>query len=161
MVSMADVRAVPLGHFIGAGAVHVQCNNSTQHAFVFTTSYGMQDLNHLIATGSGWILMDARAINDRGQITGVGKFGAETHAFLLTPILPPLQITSITELENGEMRIRGLGAPSQRYTVEATTDLLTGFSPRATLTAASDGSLQFADPDAARFSRRFYRFSYP
>lgn len=46
----------------------------------------MQDLNRLIRPGSGWILTNAKAINDAGQIVGVGYLNGQTRAFLLTPV---------------------------------------------------------------------------
>lgn len=45
----------------------------------------MQDLNDLIPGGSGWVLRNATAINNAGQIVGWGDVGAESHGFLLTP----------------------------------------------------------------------------
>ena len=48
----------------------------------------MLDLNDLIAPGSGWTdLTVGTAINDAGQITGSGRIGDQTHAFLLTPVM--------------------------------------------------------------------------
>lgn len=50
------------------------------------------DLNTLLPPNSGWILEEARAINDRGQIVGQGRIGGTIHAFVLTPedgSLPP------------------------------------------------------------------------
>lgn len=44
------------------------------------------DLNSLIDVDSGWVLQDANAINDHGQIVGRGRIDGETHAYLLTPI---------------------------------------------------------------------------
>ena len=49
----------------------------------------MLDLNTLIAPGSGWILTEARDINDRGQIVGYGQTTQGTRAFLLTPVPEP------------------------------------------------------------------------
>ena len=43
------------------------------------------DLNTLLPAYSGWVLTEARAINDHGQIAGVGLFGGHRRAFLLTP----------------------------------------------------------------------------
>jgi hypothetical protein len=43
------------------------------------------DLNGLIPSDSGWYLMKANDINDRGDIVGYGWFGDRIHAFLLTP----------------------------------------------------------------------------
>ncbi len=50
----------------------------------------MIDLNDLIPSNSGWMLADAKAINDSGQIVGYGfDINGEQHAFLLTPIPEP------------------------------------------------------------------------
>ena len=43
------------------------------------------DLNLLLPPNSGWTLDEARAINDRGQIAGTGRFHDQARAFLLTP----------------------------------------------------------------------------
>jgi probable HAF family extracellular repeat protein len=63
-------------------------SGGTSHAFVWTNQTGMQDLNSLIPPQSGWLLTKATALNRRGQITGYGTIGGQTHAFLLTPTLP-------------------------------------------------------------------------
>lgn len=41
------------------------------------------DLNTLLPAGSGWILTQANAINDNGQIVGDGFFGGQFRAFFL------------------------------------------------------------------------------
>jgi probable HAF family extracellular repeat protein len=65
--------------------VGISYNTNAAHAFLY--SYGeMQDLNSLIPPNSGWVLEQATAINDRGQITGVGTINGHSHAFLLTPV---------------------------------------------------------------------------
>lgn len=46
------------------------------------------DLNSLVAPDSGWVLTTAFAINDLGQIAGVGIHNGVTKGFLLTPRLP-------------------------------------------------------------------------
>lgn len=43
----------------------------------------MTDLNSLLPAGSGWVLGQATAINDLGQIVGFGSINGQTHAFLL------------------------------------------------------------------------------
>lgn len=58
--------------------------DGTAHAFIHQNGT-TRDLNQLIAD-SGWILADARAINERGQIVGSGTFNGEARAFLLNPI---------------------------------------------------------------------------
>jgi probable HAF family extracellular repeat protein len=59
------------------------------HAFLFNNGV-LSDLNNLLAPGSGWELTRAEAINDWGQIVGLGGApGGGNHAFLLTPPAPP------------------------------------------------------------------------
>src|SRR5580698_2686607 len=60
--------------------------NNAAHAMVWTSSEGMQDLNNLIPASSGWVLVEANAINNTGQITGYGLKDDHNHAFLLTPV---------------------------------------------------------------------------
>jgi probable HAF family extracellular repeat protein len=55
------------------------------HAFVWSPSTGMLDLNNLIPANSGWLLQYPNAINDQGQIVGYGTLNGQTEAFLLTP----------------------------------------------------------------------------
>lgn len=45
----------------------------------------MYDLNSLIPEDSGWVLLEARSINDDGQIVGMGSFDHNARAFILTP----------------------------------------------------------------------------
>jgi probable HAF family extracellular repeat protein len=59
---------------------------SGSHAFIWSKERGMRDLNDLIPSDSKWMLSDARAINNRGQIVGSGTVNQQTHAFLLTPL---------------------------------------------------------------------------
>ena len=67
----------PLGP--GVGAIH---------PFLYSNG-AMTDLNSLLPASSGWILINAAAINDHGQITGYGDFGGYGRgyesAYLLTP----------------------------------------------------------------------------
>ncbi len=48
----------------------------------------VRDLNTLIPANSGWVLEEARGINEAGQIVGRGMLGGQQHAFLLTPLNP-------------------------------------------------------------------------
>lgn len=54
------------------------------HAFIWANGQ-MQDLNNLISTNSGWVLQEARAINNKGQVAGFGTINGQTRAFLLKP----------------------------------------------------------------------------
>ena len=71
-----------LGQVVGLSA---PIGANPGHAFVWSSSTGMLDLNNLIAANSGWLLESATAINDKGQIVGNGTLNGQTEAFLLTP----------------------------------------------------------------------------
>lgn len=45
----------------------------------------IRDLNTCLPPASGWTLEKAQAINNQGQIAGIGQFGGQGHLFLLTP----------------------------------------------------------------------------
>jgi probable HAF family extracellular repeat protein len=60
-------------------------SDNAPHAMIWTSTDGMRDLNSLIPADSGWVLVNANAINAAGQIAGYGTKGGHNHAFLLTP----------------------------------------------------------------------------
>ncbi len=68
-----------------AGQVVGASSYADWHAFVWSPSTGMRDLNQLIPANSGWLLQWASAINDLGQIAGYGTLNGQGEAFLLTP----------------------------------------------------------------------------
>jgi hypothetical protein len=55
-----------------------------EHAAVWRAGT-VTDLNALLPAGSGWVLQRASAINDSGEIAGVGSYEGTTRAFLLKP----------------------------------------------------------------------------
>ena len=66
-----------------------------KRAFVHDAQNGMMDLNTLIPPGTGWVLQEARGINDSGQIVGFGiSPSGQTHGYLLT--------IAIDEIPGGE-----------------------------------------------------------
>ncbi len=136
-------------------------DNSTTQAFLYTTAEGMVNLNSRLAPGSGWVLQEARAINDAGQITGVGKIAGATRAFLLTPLIAELRITAITRLTNGWIVVEGRGGPNQVYGVEAAARPLGPWTRRGDLQANGEGVLLFEDQAASAFAQRFYRLVSP
>ena len=69
-----------LGRVVGYGYTA----DYKKHAFVYSDG-AMQDLNDLIPTGTGWVLEEARGINNNGQIFGVGKLNGQSRAFFLAP----------------------------------------------------------------------------
>jgi probable HAF family extracellular repeat protein len=63
----------------------------------------MTDLNDLLPNGSGWTLAEATAINNSGQVVGVGVHNGQNHAFLLTPF--DIKIDSIRTTDSQEITV--------------------------------------------------------
>jgi probable HAF family extracellular repeat protein len=83
-----------------AGQVVGYAENSSgvKRAFIYDGAT-MRNLNTLISPSSGWTLLEAKDINNQGQIVGSGSINNQTHAFLLAPLsgvnVPPtVQITN-------------------------------------------------------------------
>jgi probable HAF family extracellular repeat protein len=62
-------------------------DDGTGHAFITgANGVGLTDLNSLVSLTGGDYLVEARGINDQGQIIANSEFG---HAYLLTPVPEP------------------------------------------------------------------------
>jgi probable HAF family extracellular repeat protein len=70
------------------------------HAFLYSGGI-MLDLNSLLPANSGWVLQQAGAINDSGQIVGYGTFDGQTHGFLLDTGSPIPEPSSLPLLSAG------------------------------------------------------------
>jgi len=102
------------------------------HAFVYRNGV-MLDLNNFIPSGSGWVLTSAHALNDAGQIVGVGQHGGQSRAFLLNPV-SDLSIALYAGLTiNGQIgrtyRIDYLDALSSTNTWSELTNIVLPSSP--------------------------------
>ena len=69
-----------LGQAVGAS----DSSAGAQRAVLFERGV-LRDLNGLIPASAGWLLTEAKDINDSGQIVGTGIFEGQVRAFLLTP----------------------------------------------------------------------------
>lgn len=83
----------PSGSLGGIGDPENGLDTDLLRSYVFSGTHGviykngqLQDLNNLIDPNSGWELLDARSINDSGQIVGEGMINNQIHAFILTPV---------------------------------------------------------------------------
>ena len=68
------------GWIVGSSSL---TNGTERNAFLWKDGV-MTNLNNLIPTNTGWHLVEARAINDNGEITGYGTISGRTHGFLLS-----------------------------------------------------------------------------
>jgi probable HAF family extracellular repeat protein len=73
--------------------------NGDSSAFLYSEGV-MYDLNTLLVNGSGVSVIDARAINDLGQIAGWGSINGQIHGFRLDPLIVP-EPTSVLLLLSG------------------------------------------------------------
>jgi probable HAF family extracellular repeat protein len=72
------------GHIVGT-LVFDPNHGELNHGFFYRDGR-MIDVNTLLPKNSKWVLRDAQAINDLGQIVGVGNINGHEHAYLLTPV---------------------------------------------------------------------------
>lgn len=75
--ALATANGVTVGFFSLNGS----------HAFAYTAKDGAFDLNTRIPSDSGWVLMQAKAVNAAGVIVGMGTVDGTTtlRSFMLTP----------------------------------------------------------------------------
>ncbi len=111
------------------------------HAFLWENGQ-MSDLNDLVTLPKGWILTRATAINEQGDITGVGLVEGIEHGFLLT---------------NGAISAQP-PAQNENPVAEASADVYSGRAPLAVKFDSSDSY----DPDGniVAYSWNFMDGSY-
>jgi probable HAF family extracellular repeat protein len=73
------------GQVVGSSVRQV-AGNFVGSAFIWTNTLGMIDLNTLVNDPT-WVLTSADAINNNGQIAGIGTHNGQSTIFLLTPII--------------------------------------------------------------------------
>ena len=83
------------------------------HAFLFTGGV-MLDLNSLLLPDSGWVLQEAYAINNAGQIGGVGLYNGQRTGFRLDPLATALSfraadVPTVHNPEPGTITLFALG----------------------------------------------------
>jgi probable HAF family extracellular repeat protein len=85
------------------GRSRFQNSPAVFHAFLYENGE-MKDLNKLIACDSGWVLNEARGINDApggAVIVGSGIINGEKHAFMLKPLEGTAPSCEVEEEESG------------------------------------------------------------
>ena len=92
------------------------------------TGAGPEDLNNLIAPGTGWNLTGAADINNLGEIIGTGTLGGSTRAYRLTPVLTAPRLGGLQPAISGtSAALHGLG-----FQPAATVFVIFGFAPGST-----------------------------
>jgi len=134
----------------------------TGRAFLYRVGV-MVDINSLIVPGSGWVLNDARSINDAGVIVGNGLYFGQERGYMLTVGPAPVAVQSIavnpTSVYNGTSTTATvtLAGPSDTATppggggpIPGTFVQLSSDNPAATfpIGPGSNGSQVFNGPGA-------------
>ncbi len=71
-----------MGQVVGCGGISGTDNDIA----IMYMNGGMIDMNTLIDPSLGWTLYSAKAINDSGQIVGIGSHNGVQRAFLMSPV---------------------------------------------------------------------------
>ena len=123
------------------------------HAFLYDSTNGMRDLNRMI-TDTNWVLTSAVAINDSGQIIGLGSHNGQTRGFLLTPA-PILKLSAVGD-QLGFLASKL--AKNWHYTVQYSENLTTWSNLQTFIASSNQTNWQVSlDPSSLR---RFFRFQF-
>lgn len=89
-------------------------------------------------------------------VTALDTDGLESDFSNEASFLPGLQGTRISTSPTGEMVLTMKGLIGQQYDIEASEDLK-NWTIISTITLGDGGTLEFSDPNAAAYPKRFYR----
>jgi probable HAF family extracellular repeat protein len=134
------------------GGSFTDAADTNYNAFV-TVGNTMVNLNsRLDSSGAGWTLIEARAINDLGQIVGKGRLAGVSRSFLLNPV--PM-LTGVGP-DGAGVRISFTTASNVQYAVQGRENLLSGSWSNVLNSITGRGSIVTvtnAAPSAAGFYR--------
>lgn len=133
-----------------------QTKEGTYHAFIWERGV-MADLNDRLPANSGWVLEAANALNDRGDIVGVGTLDGVQHAFLMHPDNAPPRLAARYDAVSGKIEIVLWGTFQSTYRIEHRSDPGSGdWTPAGTVVVTNDGQVVGTE-NAGGAQHRFYR----
>jgi probable HAF family extracellular repeat protein len=142
------------------GGSFADSKDSIYHAFVWQNG-AMADLNGLLdSTGAGWTLVEARAVNDAGRITGIGQLGGINHVFRLSPLLTTNQAPKITSIQTSGANVilHFTTMASRTYAVLTNATLSsTGWGNLATNIVGNGGTVAVTNLSGISSLPKFYR----
>lgn len=134
--------------------------DSVYHAFICANGT-ILDLNQMLdKTGAGWTLVEARAINDAGQIAGVGVYGGSNRAFRLTPATTQSSVPVITgiQVSGSKVALRFMTVSGRTYSLQTNATLTsTGWGNMVTNLVGNGSTLSVTNAGAISDLKRFYR----
>jgi probable HAF family extracellular repeat protein len=140
------------------GGSFVDAADTIYHAFIIVSNT-LVDLNTQVdSTGAGWVLTEARAINDVGQIAGVGWKQGGNRGFLLTPVLlVPPKIIGLNFI-GSDLLVRFTSTATTTYSLEGTFNLPGGeWRVLVSGIEGTGGVVTTTHQGATSFPRHFYR----
>jgi uncharacterized delta-60 repeat protein len=160
-----SVAVMPNGKILIAGPS--QQGNEDKFAILRYLPNGSLDGSYgiggkiLVSFADGNDAANALAIDQIGRAVVAGQAGS---IFGITRLAsePFLKITSISQTNNGQMLLEGLGVADANHTLQASPAVASGnFSPLAPITPDAGGFWQYLDTTASGVKTRFYRLSLP
>ena len=109
---------------------------------------------------AGLLGITCRSASDCWAAGVSGTTIGETLLLHYGPLLS-LRIKDIRHLANGQVSILGEGVANSLISIEASPDLLHQFVSLGSTLANANGSFEYIDTQAATFSQKFYRATYP
>jgi probable HAF family extracellular repeat protein len=141
------------------GGSFTNSTDTVYHAFVLQGA-SMTDLNlQLDSSGAGWVLAEARGINDSGQIVGTGTYGGAAHMFLLTPVTRVTEPTIVsTKISGSDVLIGFTTVNLASYSLVARPEPATGsWSTLISGIVGTGGIMTVTNSGGATLLKRFYR----
>ncbi|MEW6156060.1 MAG: immunoglobulin domain-containing protein [Verrucomicrobiota bacterium] len=135
---------------VGSANETISGGGGQDRAFLWTRASGMRDLNSLIAPDSGWILLQAIAINARGQIAAIGQRDGSKRPVLLSPrklrpaLLRNLETQTVTKGAALTLSVVAIGTGDLVYQWRHNGSVISG---------ATDSALVIADVQLANAGR--------
>lgn len=135
-IQEVSVTALDGKVYVVGGSTSQTRAGGEHRAFIYAGG-GLRDLNELVRGAAGWLLIEARDINDWGQIVGAGVVNGQTRAFLLTPVSTPSQTIEELAAALTRLDIPEPYAGRLRFRLTQAHAALSRATPRAGLAAAS------------------------
>ena len=160
-----SVAVMPNGKILVAGPS--QQGNEYKYAILrylpngsLDGSYGVEG-KMLVNFADGSDAANAVAIDQIGRAVVAGQAGSIFGIARLASE-PFLKITSLSQTNNGQMLLQGLGVADANHTLLSSPTVAAGsFSPLSPITPDAGGFWQYLDTTAPGVDRRFYRLSRP
>jgi hypothetical protein len=151
------------GDYLGPLSSTINPNNFGR---IFTLNYNgdsasnPQDITTELFSGTGFTLKNPTSFGEDANGELYTTDISTNVVYKIVPVTPSVIIDSVSkDPVSGHFLVHGYGVPFKIHKVKATSDLTQQFAQIDTVTAAGDGSFQYADSTPG--TTRFYQIAYP